>query len=132
MDWPEDYKKEEFVIGVYGDSDLTPLLKEMAEIKKVNNAKIVIKEIKENDLGTFMNMLFIPDNQIGQFQLIKRSLMNKPTLLITETADMANLGAMINFKDVNGSLRFEVNQAEMNKAGIKVSKELLRFGEEIK
>ena len=131
MEWPQAYQTNEFIIGVFGESDITPLLKEMAEIKKVNNAKIVIKTVGPQDMDAVMNMLFIPDNQISQLQLIKNKLKNKPTLLITETPDMATKGSMVNFKDVSGNLRFEVNTAEMNKVGIKVSKELLRFGEEI-
>lgn len=53
-------------------------------------------------------------------------------LLITEGKDLARNGSMINFKDVDGKLRFEVNTANIEQAGLKVSQELVRFGEEIR
>lgn len=132
VQWPANYSEGDFIIGVFGESDITPLLKEMAEIKKVGSSKIVVKTISANNLTEKFNMLFVPHDQITQFELIKNGLNNKPTLLITETANMASKGSMINFKDVSGKLRFEVNTTLITEKGLKVSQELVRFGEEIK
>jgi hypothetical protein len=132
VQWPANYNDGDFVIGVFGDSDITPLLQEMAEIKKVGNNKIVIKTISADKLTEKLNILFVPHEKIRQFAVIKEGLLNKPTLLITETPEMASNGSMINFKDVSGKLRFEVNTTLIVEKGLKVSQELVRFGDEIK
>jgi hypothetical protein len=132
VQWPENYSEGDFVIGVFGESEITPLLQEMAEIKKVGNNKIVIKTLKAEDLSQKINMLFVPNSQIDQFRSITERLGQKPTLLITESENMASSGSMINFKEVSGKLRFEVNTTQIMKKGLKVSQELVRFGDEIK
>lgn len=132
VEWPLNYRSGDFIIGVYGQSEITPLLQEMAEIKKVGEEKIVIKTIDNNNLKQKINMIFIPNEHINNFTIIKKQLENKPTLIITESANMANNGSMINFKDVEGKLRFEVNTKEISQAGLKVSQELVRLGDEIK
>ncbi|GAB3329358.1 hypothetical protein GCM10027429_05160 [Marivirga atlantica] len=132
VQWPPSNTKGDFVIAVLGDSEITPLLEEMAEIKKVGNNNIVVRQVSEENLNQRMNILFVPASEQQQFDKVKTSLKDKPVLLITEGKDLARNGSMINFKDVDGKLRFEVNTANIEQAGLKVSQELVRFGEEIR
>ena len=131
IEWPEDKKQGDFVIAVLGDSEIFPLLEEMAEIKKVGNRKIRVVKVEEVKKGNYFHILFIPSEENQSFNAVKTALIDQPTLLVTETKDMAKKGSMINFKDVNGKLRFEVNTQTLENSGLKMSKELTRFGEEI-
>ena len=132
VEWPENYLGGEFVIAVVGKSDITPLLMEMAEIKKAGSSSIKIVTIDENSFNQKMNILFVPKEKSALLGAIVNKLANKPTLLITEGEGLAQKGSMINFKDVDGKLKFEVNTTNLERTGLRVSKELLRFGEEIK
>ncbi len=132
IEWPTTYKEGDFIMAVYGESEITELLKEMAEIKKVGVNAIKIISVDRNSLNQKINLLFVPDSQAANFNNIKSALGNKPTLLIAETEGLGKQGAMINFKDVGGKLRFEINTPAINRNGLKVSTELARFGEEIK
>jgi hypothetical protein len=49
-------------------------------------------------------------------------------LTIGESDGFAEIGGMINFIIVRGTLRFEINVAEVNRSGIKLSSKLLRLG----
>lgn len=131
IDWPEEKKQGDFIIAVVGDSEIVPLLEEMAEIKKVGNRNIKVVQLEEIKKGNFFHILFIPSERNQEFNSIKGVVNNQPTLLVTETTDMAKNGSMINFKDVNGKLRFEVNTETLEKSGLKMSQELTRFGEKI-
>lgn len=132
IEWPANYQDGDFVMAVYGDSEITDLLKEMAEIKKAGTQTIKIITVDKNKLNQKINLLFLPEKQSSDFDRIKSVLSNKPTLLITETEGLARQGAMINFKDVEGKLKFEINTPAINQSGLKVSSELARFGEEVK
>lgn len=132
IEWPESHKQGDFKIAVVGASEIIPLLEEMAEIKKVGNRAIKIIQIDGLKGGEQYNMVFIPSNQSAAFAAIKASIGNEPTLLVTEASGLASRGAMINFKDVDGKLRFEVNTETVEQSGLKMSQELIRFGEEIK
>ncbi|ADR22383.1 hypothetical protein MATR_37710 [Marivirga tractuosa] len=131
IDWPQEKKKGDFIIAVMGESAITPLLKEMAEIKKVGERNIKVVQLDKVNAGDFYHILFIPSEQNQNFGAIKTALNNQPCLLVTESEGMARNGAMINFKDVNGKLRFEVNTQKLESSGLKMSQELTRFGEEI-
>lgn len=131
IEWPEEKKKGEFVIAVLGNSEITPLLKEMAEIKKVGDRNIKVVQIETVSQGDYYHILFVPSDQNQNFSAIKNAVNNKPCLLVTESEGMARNGSMINFKDVGGKLRFEVNTNKLESSGLKMSQELTRFGEEI-
>ncbi len=131
VQWPPSNTGRDFIIAVLGDSDLTPLLEEMSEIKKAGTDNIVVKKINEGQLNQRANILFVPNHSAESFSKVIAALEGKPVLLITETEGLAGKGSMINFKDVNGKLRFEINIGSIQKAGLKVSQELVRFGEEI-
>ncbi|RUA33908.1 MAG: YfiR family protein [Bacteroidetes bacterium] len=131
IEWPEDKKKGDFIIAVMGESNITPLLKEMAEIKKVGDRNIKVVQLNDVKQGDFYHILFIPSEQNQNFAEIKNTLNNQACLLVTESEGMARKGSMINFKDVDGKLRFEVNTQKLESSGLKMSQELTRFGEEI-
>ncbi|WP_296622337.1 YfiR family protein [Marivirga sp.] len=131
IEWPEEKKKGDFVIAVLGDSEIIPLLKEMAEIKKVGDRSIKVVKLDEVNKGEFYHILFVPTEKNQSFTSIKNNLKDQPCLLVTESEGMARNGSMINFKDVNGKLRFEVNTNTLESSGLKMSQELTRFGEEI-
>ncbi|WP_375579578.1 YfiR family protein [Marivirga tractuosa] len=92
-----------------------------------------IKVVQVNSInkGDFYHILFVPSEQNQNFAGYKKSLSNQPCLLVTESSGMAKNGSMINFKDVDGKLRFEVNTKTLESSGLKMSQELTRFGEEI-
>jgi len=132
IEWPDEKKKGDFVIAVMGNSEITPLLKEMAEIKKVGERSIKVVELDKVNQGDFYHILFVPAEKNQVFSQVKSAMNNQPCLLVTEADGMARSGSMINFKDVNGKLRFEVNTNTLENSGLKMSQELTRFGEEIK
>lgn len=132
IEWPEDKKKGDFIIAVMGNSEITPLLNEMAEIKKVGDRSIKIVQLDKVRQGDFYHILFVPKDQNQNFAAIKSALNKQPCLLVTESEGMAKNGSMINFKDVDGKLRFEVNTKHLENSDLKMSQELTRFGEEIK
>jgi len=131
IEWPEEKKSGDFVIAVLGDSEILPLLEEMAEIKKVGERNIKVNKIEKVNKGDYFHILFVPSQQNQNFNEIKSTLNSQPCLLVTESEGMARKGAMINFKDVSGKLRFEVNTNTLEASSLKMSQELMRFGEEI-
>jgi len=131
IEWPEEKKKGDFIIAVVGESEITPLLKEMAEIKKVGDRNIKVIQLNQVNKGNYYHIIFVPSDQNQNFSAIKSALNDQPSLLVTESEGMARNGAMINFKDVSGKLRFEVNTKTLESSGLKMSQELTRFGEEI-
>ena len=53
---------------------------------------------------------------------------NSPTLSVGEGADFLERGGCIRFLLVEGRVKFEINRAAVDRAGLKVSSKLLRLG----
>ena len=55
------------------------------------------------------NVLFISSKFCNQIQEIQQAIVGTPTLIVTDKTGMAKKGAAINFVEVDGKIRFELN-----------------------
>ena len=115
---------DEFIIGVLGDDAETfNALKAMANQKTVSGRKIVIKSIKSSSEYELCNILYITGDKSKKLGEVKAKNL-KNTLIVTEKEGMAEKGSGINFVKKDGKLRFELNEKEVEKSGLKVSSQL--------
>lgn len=120
MDWPSDYKGSDFVIGVLGTSDVTPMLEKLT-VSKSGKTNFVISKFNSSSSITKCNMIFIPASQSDQFSVVQKKLAGTSTLIITEKPGLGGKGAAINFVEINDRLKFELNVSAISKARIQVS-----------
>jgi len=55
---------------------------------------------------------------------VKNAVAGKPILTITDSFNLGKKGSCINFKVIDEKLKFEINQASMNGAALKVAGQL--------
>jgi len=127
VEWPDDYKTGDFVIGVLGDSKVEEALKVMAMKAKVAGRPIKIAHYTSLSDISKCNMLFLPIEQSDQLPGVLKKLRGKATLVMTEEEGMALKGSCVNFVQRNGKPAFELNKVAMDKANLKASSELTRF-----
>lgn len=127
IEWPGTYKSGDFIIGVYGSSPIISQLRSATANKTVGTQKIVVKQY--NNLASIDNphILFIPNLQSKNLDAIKKKLEGKATLLVTEKTGLAKQGSHINFILRDGKWKIELNSAEAEAAGMKVSSQLSRI-----
>lgn len=126
IDWDSTDIKDDFVIGVIGESPLIAPLTEIAKTNTVKNKKIVVEQFNTPDEITFCNILFIAGNSPHSVQTILAKA-NKGTLTVSEEAGFAEQGTAFNFIVVNDKLKFEANVKSINAAGLKASSQLLKL-----
>jgi len=127
VQWPDAYNQGDFEIMVLGDSPILEELKAMAQAKKVGDRTIKITRISSPSEIRKCNMLFVPDEKSDQIADIVTRVSNQSILIVTEEKGLASKGSDINFIVKDGKLAFELNQASVNKQGLKVSNELTRL-----
>lgn len=112
--WPDSYNEGKFVIGVIGDSNIFSALEAMANSKKKTGAGALLEVTKYNTIGDIgaCNILFVSENVVKDLSEIENSTSDKPILIITDTPGMATQGAVINFIEKDGKIKFELNQAK--------------------
>ncbi len=127
IQWPTEYKKGDFVIGVLGDSPVTQHLKTMAVSKKVGNQSFsIINYNTPGDIGK-CHILYIPTAYSKWLEECKTSLGGNSTLIITDKPGLGKDGSGINFLIVNGKPKFELNKSAAEERRLKVSTELAKL-----
>lgn len=125
--WSNLDSKKSFVIGVYGAKE-EALVKEFesAALKKnIKNLPVEIKHFKRIEDIQDAQILYIHKREgvsIGTL-LPKLSLSN--TLLVSENYTFRS--SMINFMEFENEFHFDVNDENINRAGLLVSQQLLNF-----
>ncbi len=124
FDWSDMESGDDFVIAVYGQSAIVKYLDEIAQRKTVNEKSILIRVISSPEEIRGCQMLFIPENVSRIISAFQGSATANGLVLITESKGSLNKGAHINLINVDGKLRFELNESLLKSEGIKFSKGL--------
>lgn len=127
IDWKAEQPPAAFIIAVYGQSEIKAPLDTIAMQKRAKGLPIRIREWSEPaDIG-LCHILFVPDRHKKELPNILERTQDRPILVVTESNGMARAGACMNFILIRNKLKFEMNQAEIARAGLKVSSQLKKL-----
>lgn len=112
IDWPSSNKKGNFIIGVYGQTNVYQELIKKYSAKRIGTQDIEIKKLSETpDVGD-VHVLFIAEDNTKDLEAILNFIEFEPVLVITEANKTLNRGSVINFLIIDNSLKFELNISE--------------------
>jgi hypothetical protein len=132
INWPEDKKSGEFVIGVVGNTPLYDELTNYTINKSVGGRPIVIKKLSASASRYSCQILFISDEESSSIKRIVSSTTGAATLLVSETEGVAHKGSCINFTIVDDRLKLEINKVAIEKRNLDIATELLNLGTVVK
>jgi hypothetical protein len=124
VQWPNEGEAGEFVVGVIGDDNVFNTLKQWYDGKPKGNKKYVIKKLSNPAEAADCQVVYVGKSKNRDFDTIKGSITGKSVLTITDGNGLGQKGSCINFKVVDGKLKFELNQATVSGANLKVSTQL--------
>ncbi len=126
FEWPN--KSGSFIITIVGEDNqnqnLIAELNKVAASKMVGNQKIEIKGVREIKEVDHAHILFLHTDKSNHLADAIAKYKGKGTLIITEKAGLAKVGAAINFIVEENKQKFELNEASASKAGLKISSAL--------
>ncbi len=132
INWPDDRKTGDFIIGIVGDSPLYDALKSFINNKTAGNQKILIKKYPALSTSFNCQILFISDDESRSLKKIVTVTTGTSTLLVTESDGLARKGSCINFILVDDHLKLEINKANIEKRDLGIASELLQLGIPVK
>lgn len=132
INWPDDKKSGDFIIGIVGDTPMYDELKVFMASKTAGRRKIVIKKISTSDKFFECHILFISEDESGRLKKIMAIIKNAPTLLVSESEELAEKGSCINFVLINDRLKLEINKSSIEQRGLGIATELLSLGKIVK
>ena len=127
--WPKKTFVDEnapLILGLMGDN---PFAKEIYKIdgKLVHDRKLRVIVIKDFAQTKSCNLLYLSPSESGKMSEIQAFLRHENILTVSDMADFAVGGGMIELIIVNGKIRFIINPEAAEQAGLKISSQLLKL-----
>ena len=124
VQWPNETDGGDFIVGVIGDENVFNTLKQWYDGKPRGAKKYVIKKLESAAEAADCQVVYVGKSKNRDFDNIKNSTTGKSVLTITDGNGLGQKGSCINFKVIDGKLKFELNQGTVNSSNLKVSGQL--------
>jgi hypothetical protein len=124
IQWPNETEPGDFVLGVMGEEEVFNTLKTWYDGKPKGTKKYVVKKLTNAEEAATCSVVYLGKSKNREFENIKTAVTGKPVLTITDSANLGQKGSHINFKVMDGKLKFELNQASVTGSNLKVSSQL--------
>ena len=110
-------------IGVAGKSDILPVLERIAANRKGGARPLEIVQVNASQ-PPHCHLLFIPSHETRKAASFSRELAGKGVLIVTEDNLSNTRVGGINLIRADNRIKFEINQAAIKQAGIRLSGQL--------
>lgn len=131
IDWPSDSDIENdsvpFRIGVYESESFYDALRQSYSRQKIKGKKVQIRILKSHRDGEKCDLVFIGDVSEEKLKNLLNFLEGRPVLTISDRNGFSEKGVMINFVEVDGKIRFEINDEAVKKSDLIFSYHLLKL-----
>lgn len=129
VEWPEEAMAggQSFVIGVMGRNPFGSDIDEAVAGKTVRDKPIVVRRFSKIEDAIGSHVLFISDSEAEDVVRIVRQLSRAPILTVSDLPRFAERGGMIQLLLEQNRVRFAINPAAIERAGLKPSSQLLKL-----
>lgn len=121
-----------FPVCVLGEDPFGPLLDGTLAGESLDGKKVVARRVASAQQAGECRMVFIASSESGHLKKILDDLKMTPVLTVSDMPEFTDRGGMIGFINDNGRVRFEVNLAAAQQAGLTLSSDLLRVAKAVK
>ena len=135
VEWPASAfpnAEAPIVIGVVNADDIAAELEQIVQGRTALNRRLQVRRLALGDAWTGVNVLFIGGEGAPKFLQAAKTLTDRSVLTITGVDRGIDHGSVINFVQVDGRVRFEVNVAVAEKSGLRLSSRLLTVATRVK
>ena len=131
VEWPSNAftdKKAPVRLCVLGEDPFGIAL-DSIEGKTIHGRKLTIERLNSTKDITICHILFISETEKKQLVNVFDHVKDSSVLTIGDTENFAGLGGIINFTMVKKKIRFRINLAAADRAGLKISSKLLKLAD---
>lgn len=128
VEWPDNSQAGNFVIAVVGDEDVATTMGTFYNKRKVKGQSVKVVSVNDVSEINSAHVLYISNSKSREFNEAKAKFTGKSTLIVTDKNGLGKKGSCINFNEINGKLKFEINKASISENNLKVSRQLATMG----
>lgn len=134
VEWPPERFAEDaspIVIGILGPNPFDAELEELVRGRQVNGRRIHVRAVSVDEARS-AHLIFVPAGEEGRFADALKTLRETAVVTVGESDRFAAQDGMIRFVRVADNLRFAINQAAAEAAGLRISSQLLKLATEVR
>jgi hypothetical protein len=128
IDWPDNKKNGDFIIGIVGDTPLYDELKTFTVHKTAGNQKIIVKKFYLSSTDYDCHILFIAEDESNNLKKLAARTSGLSILFVSEFPGLATKGSCINFIVIDEHLKLEINKSNIEQRNMHIANELLQLG----
>lgn len=130
VEWPARTSSAEdqpFTVCVLGEDPFGPALDSALAGEVIRKAPVVPRRISGVHDAAFCRIIFISRSEEPRLKTILPALQSTGALTVSDVPQFARRGGMIGLVLAGSKVRFEINVAALEQAGLTVSSELLKL-----
>lgn len=130
IEWPEGEPGSQsapFIIGVIGSTPVTRHLERVARDRRFQGREARVLQIRKLGSVGRCDLVFIASTEDKRLGDILERTSGRPILTISDSPGFCERGVLINLYLEDGYLHFEINRAEVERAGLRAEAQLLRL-----
>ncbi len=125
IDWPVEYRKGNFIIGVYGSQDAVyNELNKKYSGKSIGKQKIQVKRFRSKSEINKAHILYVTEDRSAQVTSLSSKFKSKSTLLVTEKEGYLSKGSVINFVVEGNKQKYEINKKNAKRHNLTIADKL--------
>ncbi|MDB5824344.1 MAG: hypothetical protein JWR21_3048 [Herminiimonas sp.] len=135
VEWPPaalNQPGSPFVIGIAGADAVASELMTLANGRTVDNRPVMVKPLNFGESFAGVHILFIGQQEAPRQKQWLVQAARRPVLTVTESNGGLQDGSCINFRQVEGRIRFEISLAAAEGNALKLSSRLLSVALDVK
>jgi hypothetical protein len=126
VEWPAKAQSSSFVICVLGKDPFGPSLNAILANEASSGKSVEAQRIPTVQDALNCRVLFISSSESARLKQILTTLGDASVLTVSELPEFTQRGGMVQFVSEGSRVRFEVNLASAEHAGLTLSSELLK------
>jgi hypothetical protein len=130
VEWPATTVQDRaptFIIGVLGTNPFGGVLDDVMRGKTIRERPVVIKYYQRVEEAVSSHVLFISASEEPRLPAILAVLVRTPVLTVSDLERFMEGGGMIALRLVDRKVHFDINMDATERAGLKLSSQLLRL-----
>jgi len=125
VEWPAAETASPLIVCVIGHDPFGEALDLAVQDRRVGGRRVTVRRLPDAEGAGACSLAFLPAGESARLPALQQAVRNQPVLLVSDIRDFARNGGMIGFFRDADRLRFEVNPAAAEEAGLRISSRLL-------
>ncbi|MCU0783177.1 MAG: YfiR family protein [Verrucomicrobia bacterium] len=129
VEWPAATRSDgnnPFKIGIVGEDPFGKDFEDAVKSEQVNHRPVALRRARGLSELEDCQVVFICTSEANRLEELLSKVAGRPALIVGDAPDFAKRGGMIGFIKEDGKVRFEINIAAAERAGLKLSAKLLQ------